>query len=74
MNNHVFNAFQDINNARRGQKQTKNQSTRSELKDIHLAPITFCKSHHPVHIQMQETKQCATPTILNSHDMNNSGT
>jgi hypothetical protein len=38
----------------------------------HLSP-SFYKSHHPVHIQMQETKRCATPTILNSHDMNNSG-
>jgi hypothetical protein len=32
--------------------------------------IIFYKSHHPVHIKIQETKQCATPTTLNSHDMN----
>jgi hypothetical protein len=74
MNNHIFYAFQNIKNARRGQKQMQNQSMWSEHKDFHLAPIIFYKSHHPVHIQMQETKQCATPTILNSHDMNTTDT
>jgi hypothetical protein len=70
MDNHILDAFQDIKNARRGQKQMQNQSMKSEHKDFHLAPIIFYKSHHPVDIQMQETKQCATPTTLHSHDMN----